>query len=138
MIGYHNKFITLNDEKRGNITFGNNSSSRIVGKGTVSLDNINTKTQNVVYVEGIKHNIIIVSQMCDQGYNLTFHSKGCEIRKQGLGRLVENVNRTLSNVHILNEVKGENFCMVQVNQTWLFHRRMGHINFENIVKLSKT
>jgi hypothetical protein len=45
--------------------------------------------------------------MCDQDYNLTFHSKGCEIRKAGLGRLVENANRIPSNVYILDEVKGE-------------------------------
>lgn len=29
--------------------------------------------------------------MVDQGYDLTFHSKVREIRKVGLGRLVENV-----------------------------------------------
>jgi len=48
--------------------------------------------------------------MCDQGYKLTFHSKGCEIRKVGSGRLVENANITLRNVYILDEVKGEKCC----------------------------
>jgi hypothetical protein len=61
-----------------------------------------------LYVKGLKHNILNVSEMCDQCYNLTFHSKGCEIRKAGLGRLVENVNKTPSNVYILKELKGEN------------------------------
>jgi hypothetical protein len=74
-------------------TFGNNSSARIVGKCTISLDNGNTKTQNVLHVEELKHNLLSVSQMRDQGYNLTFHSKGCEIRKEGLGRLVANANK---------------------------------------------
>jgi hypothetical protein len=49
--------------------------------------------------------------MCDQGYNLTFHSKGCEIRKAGSGRLVANANKTPSNVYVLDEVKGEKCCM---------------------------
>jgi hypothetical protein len=49
--------------------------------------------------------------MCDQGYNLTFHSNSCEIRKGGSGRLVTNANKTLSNVYILDEVKGEKWCM---------------------------
>ena len=66
----HNKFLTLKEEKWGNVTFGDNSSTRIVGKGTVSIDDGKTKTQNVLYVEGLKHNILSVSQMCDQGYNL--------------------------------------------------------------------
>jgi hypothetical protein len=79
---------------RGSVTFGDNVYARIVGKGIVSLDDGKTKTQNVLYVEGLKHNLLSVSQMCDQGYNLTFHSKGCDIMKVCLGILVENANRT--------------------------------------------
>jgi hypothetical protein len=49
--------------------------------------------------------------MFDEGYNLTFHSKWCEIRKADSRRLVENANRTSSNVYILDEVKEEKCCM---------------------------
>ena len=50
---------------------------------------------------------------------------------------MENANRTQSNVYILNEVKEEKCCMGQVNESWLWHRRMGHIKFDNLVKLNK-
>jgi hypothetical protein len=43
--------------------------------------------------------------MCDQGYNLTLHFEGCEIREVGSGKLVANENKTLSNVYVLNEFK---------------------------------
>ena len=94
MTGDQTKFLTLKEEKAGSVSFGDNVSTSIVGKGIVSLDNGKTKTQNVLYVKGLKHNILSVSQMCDQGYNLIFHSKGCEIRKATSGRLVANVIRT--------------------------------------------
>jgi hypothetical protein len=81
MTGDQNKFLTLKEEKGGNVTFRYNASARIVGKGTISIDYGKTKTKNVFYVERLKHNLLSFSQMCDQGYNLTFHSKGCEIRK---------------------------------------------------------
>jgi hypothetical protein len=90
MIGDQNKFLILKDEKGGNVTFQDNASTRIVGKGIVSIYNGKTKTHNLLYVEGLKHNLLSVIKMCDQGYNITFHSKGCEIRKVGSGRLVEN------------------------------------------------
>jgi hypothetical protein len=111
MTGDHNKFLILKEEKGGSVTFRDNASTRIAGKRIVSLDNGKTKTQNVLYVEGLKHNLLCVSQMCDQGYNLTFHSKGCEIRKAGSRRLVANASRTLSNVYILDEVKRQKCCM---------------------------
>jgi hypothetical protein len=121
-----------------NITFRDNASAMIVGKDTISLDNGKTKKHNVLYVEGLKHNLPSLRKMCDQGYNLTFHSKGCDIRKVGSGILVANANKTPSNVYILNEVKGDKCCMGQVDESCLLHRRMGHINFDNLVKLNKT
>ena len=48
-------------KKGGNSTFGDNASTRISRKGTISFDHGNTKTQNVMYVEGLKHNIISIS-----------------------------------------------------------------------------
>jgi hypothetical protein len=98
----------LKEEKGGSITFANKDSARIVGKGTISLDNGNTKTQNFLYVEGLKNNFRSLSKMCDQGYNLTFNYKGCEIRKVASGRLVENANRTSRDVYILDKVKDKN------------------------------
>jgi hypothetical protein len=67
------KFLTLKEEKGGSVTFGDKASARIVGKGIVNIDNEKTKTHNVLYVKGLKHNILSVIQMCDQGYNQTFH-----------------------------------------------------------------
>jgi hypothetical protein len=112
MIGDQTKFLTLKEEKGGIATFGDNASSMIVGKGNVSLDNGKKRIQNVFYVEELKNNILSVIQMCDQGYNLTFHFKGCEIiRKATSRRLVASANRTSSNVYILVEVKGGKCCM---------------------------
>ena len=43
--------------------------------------------------------------------------------------------RTPSNVYIL---ENEEQCyMSQINESFLWHRRMGHLNFDNIVKISK-
>ena len=41
---YHNKFLVWEEEKGGNVTFGDNAFARILGKGTVSLDVGKTKT----------------------------------------------------------------------------------------------
>jgi hypothetical protein len=61
-----NKFHTLNEVNEGSITFGDNATTRIAGRGTLSLDNGKTKIDNVLYVEYLEHNLLNVSQMCDQ------------------------------------------------------------------------
>jgi len=43
----------------------------IKGKGFVFLKE-KVKTRNVVYVDGLKHNLLSVNQMCDQGNELVF------------------------------------------------------------------
>jgi len=108
-----------------------------MGKGTIVLNNGKSKAKNGLYVDGMKHNILSVNQMCDQGYDLTFHSKFCEIRKAEYGRVVANATRTSSNGYILDGAK-EDCCMGKLNERWLWHRRMGHISFDNIVELNKT
>jgi len=106
-----NTFHTLKEVNEGSVTFGDNSIAMTTRKGTLSLDNGKTKTKNVLYVEGLEHNLLNVSQMCDQGDTLTFDSQGYEIRKKGSRRLVENSYKTSNNVYILNEIKGEKCYM---------------------------
>jgi hypothetical protein len=67
MIGDKSKFLTLSDSKSGNVTFGNDAPGKIKGKGMVSLSNGKGKAQDVLFVEGLKHNLLSVSQVCDQG-----------------------------------------------------------------------
>ena len=40
-------------------------------------------------------------------------------------------------VSILNGIKEEKCCMGQIDESWLWHRRMGHISFGDVVKISK-
>lgn len=55
----------LKEKRKGNnVTFDSNAPPRIKGKGIVSLDEKN-KAQNVFYVEGINHNFLNVSEICD-------------------------------------------------------------------------
>jgi hypothetical protein len=45
--------------------------------------------------------------------------------------------RTPSDVYILNIEEEEKCCMGKVHGSWLWHKRMGHIGFYNLIKVSK-
>jgi hypothetical protein len=99
------RFFTLRKERDGSVSFGNDDSTKIIGKDTVRIGNKNTKAENVLLVEDMKHNLLSVSQMCDQGHKVTFDSQKCEIRKEGLGKLIATTARTSSNIYVLSEME---------------------------------
>jgi hypothetical protein len=75
MKGDRYRFLTLIKERYGSVSFGNDDSTKIIGKGTVRIGNKNTKEENFLLVEDMKHNLPSVIQMCDQGHKVTFDSQ---------------------------------------------------------------
>jgi hypothetical protein len=130
------RFITLRNERDGSVSFENDDSTKIIGKGTVKIGNKNTKEENIMLVD-MKHNLLSVSQMYDQGHKVTFNSQKCEIRKEGLGKLIATAVRTSSNIYVLSEIGNQKCCLGKENESWLWHRRMGHIHFDKLFKVSK-
>jgi transposase InsO family protein len=51
--------------------------------------------------------------------------------------LVGVAPRTLEYVYILNTRVEEECHLNLIDDSWLWHRRLGHINFDNLVKISK-
>ena len=56
-------------------------------------------------------------------------------RTEELGRVVGMAIRNSNNVYIL---ENENQChLSMIDKSWLWHRRLGHLNFDNFVKIRK-
>lgn len=51
--------------------------------------------------------------------------------------MVATTIRTPNDIYILNEIRRERCCSRKENQSWLWHRRLGHTHFDNIVNISK-
>ena len=119
MTGDNSKLEFLTKEKGGNVTFGNNVSAIIRGKGIVVLDEDKkgkTKAHNVMYVDYLKHNLLSVSQMCDQGQTVLFHSRGYKVMDANTGKTIVKAIRTSENVYVLEEGK-ENCCIGKTNES---------------------
>ena len=86
MTGNRSKFITLDEKKSGNVTFGNDKSGKIKGKGLVNIENGRGKAQDVLFVDGLKANLLSVSQMCDKGCEVLFRAEDCEVRSSTTGK----------------------------------------------------
>jgi hypothetical protein len=128
------KFLSLSERKLGNITFRNDALGKIKGKGMVSLSNGKGKSQDVLLVYGLKHNLLSVSQMCDIGCEVVFTSKDYKIKSANSGQVVAKGRRTENNVYVLNEDR-EDCHLRKHDERWLWNRRLGHLNFDNLIKI---
>jgi hypothetical protein len=137
MTGDRKSFLSLEKKEGGSVTFGNNETVVIKGKGTIGKLN-SAKIENVHYVEGLKHNLISISQLCDNGLEVIFKTDSCEIKQPSSNKVLFNGSRK-KNVYILylDELPKES-CFVSLEKDkWIWHKRTGHVSMKTISKLSK-
>jgi hypothetical protein len=61
IIGDKSKLPSLKESKSGSVNFGNDAPGKIIGKGLAILSNGGGKSQYVLFVDGLKHNLLSVS-----------------------------------------------------------------------------
>jgi len=106
-------------QKGKKVSFGNDTPAVIKANGTVQLKE-KVKAGNVLYVDVLKHNLLSVSQMCDQGTEVIFRSNGCSVRALDTGKIVIKGIRTPKNLYIFEE--GQQQCYLSKNdEHWLWY-----------------
>jgi len=70
-------FLTLTMKEEGNVKFGGNQSGKIIGIGTIGNSSISIN--NVWLVDGLEHNLLSISQLCDNGYDVMFGNTNCTV-----------------------------------------------------------
>ena len=79
-----------------------------------------------------------VGQICDANHNITFFSHHCEIRRNSSQKIIGKGTRSPGNVYVLDEIAGEKFSVGRSDNSWLWHKRPAHLNFDNWVKTGRT
>ncbi|XP_042972981.1 uncharacterized protein LOC122304782, partial [Carya illinoinensis] len=139
MTGDKTKFFDLRSKEEGHVTFGDNSKGKIVGIGKIGNES-SLIIEDVLLVEGLKHNLLSISQLCDKGFTVTFKMDKCIILNDHDCNICFIAFRN-NNVYTIDfeEITSQDaICLSAQNETsWLWHRRLGHANMELISKLSK-
>ena len=137
MTGDKSNFLSLERKNGSCVTFGNNEKGWIKGIGTVGKKN-SAQIKNVQYVVGLKHNLLSVSQLTDNGYEVLFKSDSCIIKETCSGNILFAGVRTRNLYSICLEDLSEETCFVSFeNDKWIWHRRVGHTSMNTISKLSR-
>ena len=76
MTGDESQFVTLEAKNGEMVTFGDNSKRKIINIGNIGITP-STCIENVLLVDGVKHNLLSISQLYDKSYKVIFESSIC-------------------------------------------------------------
>ena len=88
--GYRSLFKVFESKKGDNVTFGDGSKSQIKGKGIISLPRL-SDIANVLYVEGLRVNLLSISQIYDQDFMVLFSKGKCLVMNEPGKKLISGV-----------------------------------------------
>lgn len=120
-----------------NIKTADNKQLEVKGCGNVNLKVPGTNNQtdfiqvkDVLYVPNLATNLLSVSQMTQNGCQLQFTKNGCNIFKNN--KLILTA-KCLNNMYVVNDI-----TYALHASTYLWHQRLGHLNFTDMAKIENS
>ncbi|GJS20307.1 retrovirus-related pol polyprotein from transposon TNT 1-94 [Tanacetum coccineum] len=121
------------------VRFRNDNIARIMGYGDYQLGNVTIL--KVYYVEGLRHNLFSVGKFCDADLEVAFRKNTCFIRNlEGVDLLSGSRDTNLYTISLNDMLKTYLICLLSKaskTKSWLWHRRLSHLNFGTLNKLAK-
>ncbi|KAJ9542321.1 hypothetical protein OSB04_028827 [Centaurea solstitialis] len=135
MTGSKSVLSNYHEERGPAVTFGGNGKGQTRGYGT--LTNGVTTFKRVAYVEGLMHNLLSISQLCDKNHKVSFSKKKCKVKNRRKEVILTGVRQ--ADIYIINmNTSTDNLCFVSRASTdtnWLWHKRLSHLNFKTLNQL---
>ncbi|GJU22768.1 retrovirus-related pol polyprotein from transposon TNT 1-94, partial [Tanacetum coccineum] len=119
------------------VVFGDDSTCTTVGYGSIKCNGI--VLAKVAFVNGLKYNLISISQLCDANYIVQFNEKRGIIFNSN--KEVVMIGPRVRDVYVVDLTSSAQescfFSKASDNLNWLWHKRLAHLNFKTIKKLAK-
>ncbi|XP_062118940.1 uncharacterized protein LOC133832644 [Humulus lupulus] len=132
LTGNRNVLVNYKGGKEGAVTFGDGNKGQIFGKGDLVLNGVAPLTE-VLYVKGLKANLISISQLCDNDFTVNFSKTHCFVVTNGCSVLTDD--RTSDNCYALSNQVVCNRSFLDKPDLW--HYRLGHLNFRDLKRIVK-
>ncbi|GJS56689.1 retrovirus-related pol polyprotein from transposon TNT 1-94 [Tanacetum coccineum] len=132
LTNFVNKFL-------GTVKFGNDHVVKILGYGDYQIGNVTIS--RVYYVEGLGHNLFSVGQFCDSNLEVAFRQHTYFIRNlEGVDLLTRSRRNNLYTLSLGDMMASSLICLLpkaSKTKSWLWHRRLSHLNFGAINHLAR-
>jgi len=108
------KFKNFKRKEQGFVTYRDNNKGKILGIGDVGGGNT-LEIKDVLFVEGLKHNLLNISPLCDKELKVIFESDYCTIHQKdsSVSRVItipKRVLRRLSVAGVARKARSRSLC----------------------------
>ena len=122
----------------GKVNFAGDESGRIAGVG--DLDNGRVRFELVFLVDGLKSNLLSVSQVCDNSFLMAFDKKRAYVLKPEFvipSEMILMSSARVDDLHVLDMNEADTsssstqcfLTKATTQESELWHKRMGHLSF---------
>nr|GEX13346.1 integrase, catalytic region, zinc finger, CCHC-type, peptidase aspartic, catalytic [Tanacetum cinerariifolium] len=139
MTGDRSQLINFVQKFLGIVKFENDHVAKIMGYGDYKIGNVTIS--RVYFVEGLGHNLFSVGQFCDSNLEVAFRQHTCFIRNlDGVDLLTGSLGNNLYTLSLRDMMASSHICLLSEaskTKSWIWHRRLSHLNFGAINHLAR-
>nr|GEV82778.1 hypothetical protein [Tanacetum cinerariifolium] len=139
MTGDRSQLINFVHKFLGTVKFENDHVAKIMGYGDYKIGNVTIS--RVYFVEGLGHNLFSVGQFCDSDLKVAFRQHTCFIRNLDcIDLLTGSRGNNLYTLSLKDMMASSPICLLSKaskTKSWLWHRRLSHLNFGAINHLAR-
>nr|GEW58890.1 integrase, catalytic region, zinc finger, CCHC-type, peptidase aspartic, catalytic [Tanacetum cinerariifolium] len=139
MIGDRSQLTNFFNKFLGTVKFGNDHVAKIMGYSDYQIGNVTIS--RVYFVEGLGHNLFFVEQFCDSDLEVAFRQHTCFIRNlEGVDLLTRSRGNNLYTPFLRDMMASSPIYLLSKaskTKSWLWHRRLSHLNFCAINHLAR-
>jgi hypothetical protein len=119
------------------VTFGDDKKGKVLGTDVIKVNDCFT-LNDVALVDRLRYNLISVSQLCDAGLSVLFYKSDSHVLDSS-GKHVCGISHT-GNVFQADFTSVQSFLRCLISQSsfelWKWHRKLGHLSFDLLYRLS--
>ncbi|GJY42472.1 retrovirus-related pol polyprotein from transposon TNT 1-94 [Tanacetum coccineum] len=123
----------------GTVKFGNDHVAKILGYGDYQIGNVTIP--GLQFGKEFRHNLFSVGQFCDSNLEVAFRQHTCFIRNlEGVDLLTGSRGNNLYTMSLGDMMASSPICLLSKaskTKSWLWHRRLSHLNFGAINHLAR-
>ncbi|GKB67084.1 retrovirus-related pol polyprotein from transposon TNT 1-94, partial [Tanacetum coccineum] len=139
MTGNHSWLINFVKKFIGAVRFGNDHFGVIMGYRDYVISDI--MISRVYYMEGLGHNLFFVGQIYDLDLEVAFRKHSCYVRTEdGVDLLKGSRGSNMYTISVEDMMKSSPIILLSKaskNKSWLWHRRLNHLNLGTINDLAR-